>query len=119
MSNRVVLGKHYYLFIGVFLLVQWSNSFEDGKGRNRDKADIRPKYRPVDNNRSYLIWIFIQVGCNAHLVDIFQVLLEFKEYAAEVDVNFVRKVACAIDCCVIKLERVAEWCILCELINVD
>lgn len=34
-----------------------------------------------------------------------QVLLEFKEYATEVDVDFVRKVVRAIGRCAIKLER--------------
>ena len=60
------------------------------------------------------------LGCNAHLVDIFQVLLEFKEYATEVDVDFVRKAVRAIGRCAIKLERAAERCIsvLLELIKI-
>ncbi|XP_020573220.1 beta-adaptin-like protein C [Phalaenopsis equestris] len=49
-----------------------------------------------------------------------QVLLEFKEYATEVDVDFVRKAVRAIGRCAIKLERAAERCIsvLLELIKV-
>lgn len=65
--------------------------------------------------------IFFPVGChNAHLVVIFQVLLEFKEYATEVDVDFVRKAVRAIGRCAIKLERAAERCIsvLLELIKI-
>ncbi|MQL72775.1 hypothetical protein Taro_005105 [Colocasia esculenta] len=48
-----------------------------------------------------------------------QVLLEFKEYATEVDVDFVRKAVRAIGRCAIKLERAAERCIsvLLELIK--
>jgi AP-1 complex subunit beta-1 len=48
-----------------------------------------------------------------------QVLLEFKEYACEVDVDFVRKSVRAIGRCAIKLERAAERCInvLLELIQ--
>jgi len=48
-----------------------------------------------------------------------QVLLEFKEYATEVDVDFVRKAVRAIGRCAIKLERAAESCInvLLELIQ--
>ena len=40
-----------------------------------------------------------------------QVLLEFKEYAQEVDVDFVRKSVRAIGRCALKLERAAERCI--------
>eukprot|EP00850_Spirogloea_muscicola_P016030 SM000127S26646 [mRNA] locus=s127:194449:199597:+ [translate_table: standard] len=40
-----------------------------------------------------------------------QVLLEFKEYATEVDVDFVRKAVRAIGRCAIKLERATERCI--------
>eukprot|EP00922_Rhytidocystis_sp_ex-Travisia-forbesii_P004925 GHVS01007206.1.p1 GENE.GHVS01007206.1~~GHVS01007206.1.p1 ORF type:complete len:933 (+),score=110.68 GHVS01007206.1:112-2910(+) len=40
-----------------------------------------------------------------------QVLMEFKEYAAEVDVDFVRKAVRAIGRCAIKLDRAAERCI--------
>ncbi|KAJ9549870.1 hypothetical protein OSB04_022413 [Centaurea solstitialis] len=49
-----------------------------------------------------------------------QVLLEFKEYATEVDVDFVRKSVRAIGRCAIKLERAAERCIsvLLELIKI-
>ncbi|CAI8604306.1 unnamed protein product [Vicia faba] len=49
-----------------------------------------------------------------------QVLLEFKEYATGVDVDFVRKVVRAICCCIIKLERAVERCIsvLLELIKI-
>ena len=48
-----------------------------------------------------------------------QVLLEFKEYATEVDVDFVRKSVRAIGRCAIKLEKAAERCInvLLELIQ--
>ena len=48
-----------------------------------------------------------------------QVLLEFKEYATEVDVDFVRKAVRAIGRCAISLERCAERCInvLVELIQ--
>jgi len=48
-----------------------------------------------------------------------QVLLEFKEYAREVDVEFVRKSVRAIGRCAIKLQRAAERCInvLLELIQ--
>lgn len=48
-----------------------------------------------------------------------QVLLEFKEYATEVDVEFVRKAVRAIGRCAIKLEKAAERCInvLLELIQ--
>lgn len=46
-------------------------------------------------------------------------LLEFKEYATEVDVDFVRKSVRAIGRCAISLERAAERCInvLLELIQ--
>ncbi|CAM8879874.1 unnamed protein product [Rhodiola kirilowii] len=49
-----------------------------------------------------------------------QVLLEFKEYATEADVDFVRKAVRAIGRCAIKLERAAERCIsvLLELIKI-
>jgi len=40
-----------------------------------------------------------------------QVLLEFKEYATEVDVDFVRRAVRAIGRCAINLERAAERCI--------
>lgn len=40
-----------------------------------------------------------------------QVLLEFKEYATEVDVEFVRRAVRAIGRCAIKLEKAAERCI--------
>jgi AP-1 complex subunit beta-1 len=40
-----------------------------------------------------------------------QVLLEFKEYATEVDVEFVRRSVRAIGRCAIKLDRAAERCI--------
>lgn len=48
-----------------------------------------------------------------------QVLLEFKEYAQEVDVDFVRRAVRAIGRCAIKLERAAQRCIgvLLELIQ--
>ena len=48
-----------------------------------------------------------------------QVLLELKEYATEVDVDFVRKSVSSIGRCAIKLERAAERCIsvLLELIQ--
>ena len=53
-------------------------------------------------------------------MDTFQVLLEFKEYATEVDVDFVRKAVRAIGRCAIKLERASERCIsvLLELIKI-
>ncbi|KAL5072501.1 hypothetical protein RYX36_011485 [Vicia faba] len=49
-----------------------------------------------------------------------QVLLEFKEYATEVNVDFDRKVVRAIGRCTIKLERAAQRCIsvLLELIKI-
>ena len=52
-----------------------------------------------------------------HNID--QVLLELKEYATEVDVDFVRKAVSAIGRCAVKLERAAERCIgvLLELIQ--
>ena len=55
----------------------------------------------------------------ASISNIEQVLLEFKEYATEVDVDFVRKSVRAIGRCAIKLERAAERCIhkLLELIE--
>ena len=48
-----------------------------------------------------------------------QVLMELKEYATEVDVEFVRKAVRAIGRCAIKLDRAAEKCIkvLLELIQ--
>mmetsp|Transcript_11705 Transcript_11705/g.26042 ORF Transcript_11705/g.26042 Transcript_11705/m.26042 type:complete len:891 (-) Transcript_11705:3-2675(-) len=48
-----------------------------------------------------------------------QVLLELKEYATEVDVDFVRKAVSAVGRCAVKLERAAERCIgvLLELIQ--
>jgi len=48
-----------------------------------------------------------------------QVLLELKEYATEVDVDFVRKAVSAIGRCAVKLERASERCIgvLLELIQ--
>mmetsp|Transcript_3675 Transcript_3675/g.4983 ORF Transcript_3675/g.4983 Transcript_3675/m.4983 type:complete len:918 (-) Transcript_3675:226-2979(-) len=48
-----------------------------------------------------------------------KVLLELKEYATEVDVDFVRKSVSAIGRCAVKLERAAERCIgvLLELIK--
>eukprot|EP00565_Helicotheca_tamesis_P001658 CAMPEP_0185739116 /NCGR_PEP_ID=MMETSP1171-20130828/34640_1 /TAXON_ID=374046 /ORGANISM="Helicotheca tamensis, Strain CCMP826" /LENGTH=917 /DNA_ID=CAMNT_0028410571 /DNA_START=156 /DNA_END=2909 /DNA_ORIENTATION=+ len=48
-----------------------------------------------------------------------KVLLELKEYATEVDVDFVRKSVSAIGRCAVKLERAAERCIgvLLELIQ--
>lgn len=54
---------------------------------------------------------------NADNID--QVLLELKEYAAEVDVDFVRKSVRAIGRCAIKLDRAAERCVkaLLELIQ--
>eukprot|EP00029_Vermamoeba_vermiformis_P013847 TRINITY_DN877_c0_g1_i2.p1 TRINITY_DN877_c0_g1~~TRINITY_DN877_c0_g1_i2.p1 ORF type:complete len:881 (+),score=403.46 TRINITY_DN877_c0_g1_i2:5113-7755(+) len=50
-----------------------------------------------------------------------QVLLEFKEYASEVDVEFVRKAVRAIGRCAIKLEKAAEKCVhvLLELIKTE
>jgi len=40
-----------------------------------------------------------------------QILMEFKEYATEVDIDFVRKSVRAIGRCAIKLERAAERCV--------
>jgi AP-1 complex subunit beta-1 len=50
-----------------------------------------------------------------------QVLLKMKEYATEVDVDFVRKSVSAIGRCAAKLERAAERCIgvLLELIQTN
>lgn len=59
--------------------------------------------------------------CLSHTVLLLsQVLLEFKEYATEVDVDFVRKAVRAIGRCAIKLERAAERCInvLLDLIKI-
>ena len=55
----------------------------------------------------------------SHSVTCLQVLLEFKEYATEVDVDFVRRSVRAIGRCAISLERAAERCInvLIELIH--
>eukprot|EP00596_Hydrurales_sp_CCMP1899_P003477 CAMPEP_0119043190 /NCGR_PEP_ID=MMETSP1177-20130426/18853_1 /TAXON_ID=2985 /ORGANISM="Ochromonas sp, Strain CCMP1899" /LENGTH=850 /DNA_ID=CAMNT_0007010739 /DNA_START=57 /DNA_END=2608 /DNA_ORIENTATION=+ len=47
----------------------------------------------------------------ASINNIDQVLLEFKEYATEVDVDFVRKAVRAIGRCAIKLDQAAERCI--------
>ena len=60
------------------------------------------------------------VGCAVLVLSNFQVLLEFKEYATAVDVDFVRKAVRAIGRCAIKLERAAERCIsvLLELIKI-
>jgi AP-1 complex subunit beta-1 len=49
------------------------------------------------------------------LKNIDQVLHEFKEYATEVDVEFVRKSVRAIGRCAIKLEKAADRCISCLL----
>jgi len=48
-----------------------------------------------------------------------QVLMEFKEYASEVDVEFVRKAVRAIGRCAVKLEKASERCmkVLLELIQ--
>eukprot|EP00658_Telonema_sp_P-2_P018420 TRINITY_DN17229_c0_g1_i6.p1 TRINITY_DN17229_c0_g1~~TRINITY_DN17229_c0_g1_i6.p1 ORF type:complete len:922 (+),score=236.77 TRINITY_DN17229_c0_g1_i6:193-2958(+) len=48
-----------------------------------------------------------------------QVLQEMKEYATEIDVEFVRRAVNAIGCCAIKLERGADRCVDClmELIR--
>ena len=56
--------------------------------------------------------------CASNNLDV-QVLLEFKEYATEVDVDFVRRSVRAIGRCAISLERAAERCInvLLELIQ--
>jgi len=60
--------------------------------------------------------ILIQLVCDSNIDS---VLLELKEYATEVDVDFVRKAVSAIGRCAIKLERAAERCIgvLLELIQ--
>ncbi|KAL3619266.1 hypothetical protein CASFOL_036836 [Castilleja foliolosa] len=61
--------------------------------------------------------IMIKLGSDRNID---QVLLEFKEYATEVDVDFVRRAVRAIGRCAIKLERAAERCIsvLLELIKI-
>eukprot|EP00656_Telonema_subtile_P028580 TRINITY_DN310_c0_g1_i2.p1 TRINITY_DN310_c0_g1~~TRINITY_DN310_c0_g1_i2.p1 ORF type:complete len:851 (+),score=318.38 TRINITY_DN310_c0_g1_i2:80-2632(+) len=48
-----------------------------------------------------------------------QVLQELKEYATEIDVEFVRRAVHAIGCCAVKLERGADRCVDClmELIR--
>lgn len=51
----------------------------------------------------------------ADVKNIDQVLYEFKEYASEVDVEFVRKSVRAIGRCAIKLERAVDRCISCLL----
>jgi vesicle coat complex subunit len=55
----------------------------------------------------------------ASVKNIEKVLLEFKEYASEVDVEFVRKAVLAIGRCAIKIAQAAERCIqvLLELIQ--
>lgn len=55
----------------------------------------------------------------ASVKNIEKVLMEFKEYASEVDVEFVRKAVLAIGRCAIKIEKAAERCIqvLLELIQ--
>jgi hypothetical protein len=58
-------------------------------------------------------YIVLLRGCRC------QVLLEFKEYATEVDVDFVRKAVRAIGYCAISIQSAAERCInvLLELIS--
>lgn len=60
--------------------------------------------------------VIIMLACDRNIE---QVLLEFKEYAREVDVEFVRKSVRAIGRCAVKLEKAAERCInvLLELIQ--
>jgi AP-1 complex subunit beta-1 len=60
--------------------------------------------------------IMIRLAANENVE---QVLMEFKEYASEVDVEFVRKAVRAIGRCAIKLEKAAERCmkVLLELIQ--
>ena len=55
----------------------------------------------------------------ASVKNIEKVLMEFKEYASEVDVEFVRKAVLAIGRCAIKIDKAAERCIqvLLELIQ--
>ena len=55
----------------------------------------------------------------ASVKNVEKVLLEFKEYASEVDVEFVRKSVLAIGRCAIKIDKAAERCIqvLLELIQ--
>lgn len=64
-------------------------------------------------------YIYILIVPNSYVI-VLQVLLEFKEYATEVDVDFVRRAVRAIGRCAIKLERAAERCIsvLLELIKI-
>ncbi|KAK2121430.1 AP-1 complex subunit beta-1 [Saguinus oedipus] len=52
--------------------------------------------------------IMIHLASQANIA---QVLAELKEYATEVDVDFVRKAVCAIGCCAIKVEQSAERCV--------
>jgi AP-1 complex subunit beta-1 len=47
----------------------------------------------------------------ASVKNIEKVLMEFKEYASEVDVDFVRKAVLAIGRCAIKIDKAAEKCI--------
>ena len=60
--------------------------------------------------------VIIMLACDRNIE---QVLLEFKEYAREVDVEFVRKSVRAIGRCAVKLQKAAERCInvLLELIQ--
>lgn len=62
---------------------------------------------------------FVSNGVRRSLHRLPQVLMELKEYATEVDVEFVRKAVRAIGRCAIKLDRAAEKCIkvLLELIQ--
>ncbi|RUS18514.1 LOW QUALITY PROTEIN: hypothetical protein BC937DRAFT_88678 [Endogone sp. FLAS-F59071] len=55
--------------------------------------------------------------CNERNVD--QLLSELKEYASEVDMDFVRKSVCAIGRCAIKIDEASERCVnvLLDLIN--
>lgn len=47
----------------------------------------------------------------ASIKNIDKVLMEFKEYASEVDVEFVRKSVLAIGRCAIKLDKAAQKCV--------
>ena len=59
-------------------------------------------------------WSYVFLALNHQCIDpcvAFQVLAELKEYATEVDVDFVRKSVRAIGRCAIKVEQAAERCV--------
>ena len=71
----------------------------------------------TNNNNRYNDPIFVKMEKLEIIIklvserNVDQTLLELKEYATEVDVDFVRKSVSAIGRCAIKLERAAERCI--------